>query len=67
MHAGALQPTVVIPISNGVGRLGSGGAGAWRALVLSRRDYRGGRLITTTADRILPAAEPQEPDLRAGS
>ncbi len=34
--------------------------------VLSRRDYRGGRLITTTADRILPTAEPQEPDLRAG-
>jgi hypothetical protein len=34
--------------------------------VLSSRNYRGGRLITTTADRILPAAEPQEPDLRAG-
>jgi len=34
--------------------------------VLSSRDYRGGRLITATADRILPTAEPQEPDLRAG-
>ena len=36
--------------------------------VLSSRELPGrSGLITITADRILPAAEPQEPDLRAGS
>ena len=36
--------------------------------VLSSRELPGrSGLITITADRILPAAEPQEPDVRAGS